>query len=139
MECLIGFCYIIIAFSIFLIILNLLFFRLVYFVQLISAFATLSHILNLVFPVTFHPFDICLDLFLEASFWYLYWLGYINNFNFDKISWYSKILHFLAAPFIMRYVMLFDLISIIWAHISSKAGFQIVEKDKDTKKNKIVN
>ena len=109
----------------------------VYFDQVISAFSTLLHIINMFFPVSFNSFDICLDLFLEAALWYLYLLGYFNNFNFDKISWPSKILHFLGAPFIQRYVMIFDLLAIIWAHASSKSGFQIVQKDKDTNKLKL--
>ena len=117
--------------------LNLLHFRLVYFDQVISAFSTLLNIINMFFPVSFCLFDICIDLFLEADLWYLYLLGYFNNFNFDKISWHSKILHFLAAPLIQRYVMIFDLLAIIWAHASSKSGFQIVEKDKDSTKSKL--
>ena len=103
-------------------------YRMQFFNSFFTMMGTASFFLSLFLPISLHPIDVCFESVLESFQWYFYWLGFTKNFNFNKFSSLTKLLLFLAAPIVVRYMDICHSVAFFWALVSSKSDFYIVKK-----------
>ena len=108
-------------------------YKLVYINSILSTIGTISFFLSLFFPVSFHPIDIHFGCLLKSCFLYFYWFGLIKNFNFNNICLSTKILLFVSAPVIIRYLDICNSIAFILALKSSNTDVISSHENKDKK------
>jgi egghead protein (zeste-white 4 protein) len=111
-------------------------YKLLFINSILAMLGTVKYFLSFFYSVSFHPSDVCLEYITDACQWYFYCLGITLNFNFNRFNIFSKLLLFLTAPIIYRYLDVCHMISLIWALSTSKSDFQIVKKSHESNANK---
>lgn len=101
-----------------------------FFFSFISTIGTVSFLLSLFYPVSFHPADLCFESVVIAGELYFYLFGLTKNFNLKELSYSTKVVIFLSSPILVHYIDICNTLGFMWSLLTSKSDFHIVKKIK---------
>ena len=103
--------------------------RIRFFVSCLTPILKMVWLVNLIFPVSFHPTDRILKSFFELCYWYMFILGFNMPFDFKKLSLLKRIFYAITTPIWVHYWDFCEAIALVWAVVTPITEFQIIKKN----------
>jgi hypothetical protein len=97
--------------------------------------AAVSRVVCLFFPNEFFTFDVYLGNLHEVCMFYLFLFGINRQFDFTRVSCIERLIYIIGIPIWLRFWIIAQASATLWGLLTTKKGFDIVEKSFDFKRN----